>query len=280
MFHLTLLQENKMIKTIYILILIVYLGLSHSPALSSKLKKVHIGSKSGEKITAYMLRPKRKGRYPAIIALHGCSGLLRKNRTLTSRHEKWAKLFVKWGYVVLFPDSYSSRGTGSQCKMYNRSIRQTHRIADAKNARNWLLKQRFIQKKNISVLGWSYGGSAVLRLVYSKHGKGFKHAIAFYPGCADVYKKNKTRARLPLTILVGKKDDWTPPEPCQKLVKKWGGKIKIYQRAHHGFDIPNFPVRTKLWVSYSKRGDGVVHVGTNTKAKNEAIIDVGLILRK
>ena len=60
--------------------------------------------------TALLLRPQGAGPFPAIIALHGCGGLLNKEGELARRETDWAKRLVGAGYVVLFPDSFTARG--------------------------------------------------------------------------------------------------------------------------------------------------------------------------
>ena len=243
----------------------------HTTSFSQQIKTVYFKSLDGTKIKAYMMRPKRRGRYGAIVAMHGCSGVKKSNGELFERHSDWAKRFVRWGYVVLFPDSYSPRGVKSLCTASNPTIRQSQRKQDAQAARIWLSKQRFVNRRNITALGWSNGGGTVLRLAYSTSGKGFRRAFAFYPGCRSLAQEKKLKKYIPITILAGRKDDWTPPEPCRRIVNRWGGKMISYRGAYHGFDMPNFPVRTRLWMPYSKRGDGIVHIGTNHRARNMAI---------
>jgi dienelactone hydrolase len=48
-------------------------------------------------------------------------------------------------------------------------------------------------------------------------------------------------------ILIGEKDDWTPAEPCRRLVENsraagYPMQIRIYPGAHHAFDNAS-PVR-------------------------------------
>lgn len=201
-----------------------------------------------------------------------------KKTRLSKRHRDWGKRLAKLGYVVLFPDSFGSRAYGSLCRVKKRKVKHKHRIRDAQGALAWLKSKRYIDGDNISVLGWSNGGSTVLRLAFSKRGKGYKHAIAFYPGCRSLAKRKKKRMRVPLHILIGRKDDWTPPEPCEALVQKRGGELILYDGAHHGFDTPNRPVRMKRGMAYSKNGDGIVHSGTHEPSRLKSHEDVLRIL--
>ena len=48
-------------------------------------------------------RPAGEGRFPAVILMHGCAGVRRKD-------VQWAETFREQGYVALVVDSLSGRG--------------------------------------------------------------------------------------------------------------------------------------------------------------------------
>ena len=52
------------------------------------------------RIPAKLYKPTGSGPFSAIIALHDCGGGIPPG---------WIQLFVKWGYVVLAPDSFRPR---------------------------------------------------------------------------------------------------------------------------------------------------------------------------
>ncbi len=251
-----------------------------SSALSAgELQRVQLESTDGTPIMGYMMRPNGSGPFPAVVALHGCGGLFSgKSDKLSSRHKDWGNRLVKWGYVVLFPSSFRSRGLGPLCKIRRRPVKQKDRMKDAESALIWLTTQPYIQKDHISLLGWSNGGGTALRLAFSRHGRGFRHILAFYPGCSSMARRKSLKLSTALTILMGRADDWTPYEPCEYLIETWGGKIILYKNAYHSFDTPNSPVRKRYGVAYSKSGNGIVHIGTNQKARKQAIRDVRNIL--
>jgi VacB/RNase II family 3'-5' exoribonuclease len=72
--------------------------------------------------TAQLLRPSGAGPSPAIVALHGCSGLLNSKGHLRSRELDWANRFLEAGYVVLFADSFTARGQREICTARERTI--------------------------------------------------------------------------------------------------------------------------------------------------------------
>ena len=68
-----------------------------------------VAIKSGDDtvISGYLYRPERADPAPAVLMLHGCSGMLTsKYRRLKSREKAWREIFLAEGYVVLLLDSF------------------------------------------------------------------------------------------------------------------------------------------------------------------------------
>lgn len=228
-------------------------------------------------IEAYVVRPEGAGPFPAVVALHGCGGLFKANGQFTSRHADWAERFRKAGYAVAFPDSFGSRGYKSLCKIKNRPVKHADRVADLRGTADWLAVQPFIDPKRIALLGWSNGGSTLMRAIAPDAAPlktDFLAAIAFYPSCRWALNKAPWRPRIKPVIHIGAADDWTPPGPCKALADKWNLRLMLHEGAYHGFDSPDSKLRTLKGRAYSASGDGTVHVGTNTKARAAAIKDV------
>ncbi len=209
---------------------------------------------------------------------HGCGGLFdRSGDRLNGRHRDWSDRLLAAGYVVFFPDSFGSRGLTSICTDAERSITPRDRVADVRGAFVWLASQPYIDFQRIALLGWSNGGSTVLRSMAPDArppgNADFRTAIAFYPGCRLLLKE-PWKARVPLSILIGDADDWTPPEPCKMLSQRWGNRFISYPGAYHSFDAPKTPIRIRKGVTYSANGSGEVHVGTNEQARAAAIATV------
>ena len=62
---------------------------------------------------------------------------------IAAKYREWAQLLVRDGFVVLFPESYGSRGLGNQCSVRNRAVRPEHELVDDANAsRRWLSQRR------------------------------------------------------------------------------------------------------------------------------------------
>src|SRR5262252_949641 len=172
---------------------------------------------------ATLYRPEGPGPFPAIVALHNCGGLTQRPNTEAQLYSKWADKLVADGFVVVFPDSFGSRGLGSQCRERHRTVHAwRERVGDANAARLWLQKQSYVRGDHVSLLGWANGAVTALwaiRLNTAVHhdASDFRSAVAFYPSCRRLLQ-SAWSARVPSLILVGSADDWTPASTCQQMV--------------------------------------------------------------
>ncbi|MCA3598206.1 MAG: dienelactone hydrolase family protein [Methylobacterium sp.] len=233
----------------------------------SAQEAITLPGRDGLTIKAKLYRPAGAGPFPAIVALHGCGG------PWQPRDDDWGNRLAGAGFLVVFPDSFGSRGLGSQCMTRARSLRPRDRAEDAFATAEWLASRKDVARSRIGLLGWSNGGSTVLSAARTGRGpKGleFRQAIAFYPGCRIFAEEGHYRTRLPVTILHGLADNWTPAEPCKTLP---GTRFIGFERAHHDFDHPNLPLRQRK-AAYTADGSGVVTVGTNPEARAAAIARV------
>jgi len=243
----------------------------------------------GIELRAVMYRPEGVGPFPAVVALHGCGGLYDRDASLNARHADWGQRLASEGFLVLFPDSFGSRGAGSQCATTNRVARaSTERVADALAAKAFLQSRPDVKPDALSLLGWSNGGSTILYAVNAgaeaRDGKpDFARAVAFYPGCRVPAERGSWRTRLPLLILIGAADDWTAAAPCDDLAKQSaaaGSQVSIvfYPGAYHDFDHPSLPLRTRSGLADTADRSGTAHVGTDPVAREDALRRVPLFL--
>ncbi len=207
---------------------------------------------------------------PAIVALHGCGG------PLARRDDGWAAKLAAQGPAVLLPNSFASRGLMPECKQSTHGADASGpRRDDALAAAAWLQKQPFAPPGGILLLGWSDGGTTVLASIDNPPAYLLRGAVAFYPACTRTLKNASWRPAVPLLILIGAADDWTPPAPCQALAARNKNiKIILYPGAYHDFDVPRDPVHILTGLPFTKNGDGAAHAGENPAARAAAHIAV------
>ena len=208
-------------------------------------------------------KPSGAGPFPAVVIAHDCSGL---GPTSSGAPGRWARELVGRGYVVVIPDSFSTRGfPGGVCSDSNpgrQNVSPAHRARDAYAALAHARALAYVDGKRVGLMGGSHGGSTTLASMLAADGDtdalaaekraGFAAGVALYPSCAPSARTWHTTSGIyrpigPLLILIGDKDDWTPAPPCEALATAarragYPVSITIYPNAHHSFDSPN-PIR-------------------------------------
>ncbi len=189
---------------------------------------------------AFWFRAAVPGRAPAMLLLHGCGGPYRDAlpQRLSQRMRDYARLLNEQGLHVLITDSLTPRGERELCtqKVGTRKVTQTQRRRDALGALQWLAARPDVDAGKLGLLGWSNGGSNVLAATNAHHEEVANaavkptFAIAFYPGCEDELRRGY-RPVMPLLLLLGEADDWTPAAPCKALAGQAAAALQAAQQA-------------------------------------------------
>lgn len=231
-------------------------------------------------LSGLMFKPAGPGPFPAVVMLHGCSGMFTNSGYPTLSFRTWAELFARNGYVAVLTDSLNPRGYRSICELQKRPILESReRTEDAYATREWLAAQPFVRPERIGLIGWSNGaGGTLWGMRESQPYRGFRSAVAFYPGCRTLSRaKTQYKPYAPLLILSGEADDWTPAAPCVEMTKNAKGigapmDIVTYPGAHHAFDRINLPVRYRPNVRNLNRPDKLgATVGEHPEARKDAV---------
>ena len=244
-------------------------------------------------LDGYLFRPAGEGRHPALVFLHGCDGMFNRTNGLLGRRERdWAGELTPRGYVVLIVDSFGPRNHGEMCSQrgFDREL-YLKRPRDAYGALLFLQAQPFVQPDRVGVIGWSQGGGAVLyairaqslgRPVQLPQGD-FRAAVAFYPASCDERRQQGWTSPIPLLVLLGAEDVWTPAAPCKGFLDDAVGRgarieVQIYPGAYHGFDRANSPRRELP--EYRTTAGVVPIVGTEPAARQDALTRVPAFLAR
>jgi dienelactone hydrolase len=198
------------------------------------------------RLVGHLYRPDARGPVPGVVLLPDCAGI-------TPTPHRWAATLAGWGYAALLVDSFGPRKETEACsRPASTTVSPQHGLMpDAYAAKRYLATQPWIDPQAIGLIGWGYGGWALLYAVDEVYltelaTPPFSAAIAIYPGChARVQKLNA-----PLLILIGDRDDWHSASWCRDMLERshlgessapHAATLKVYPGAHARFDWPDPP---------------------------------------
>lgn len=235
---------------------------------------VKFKAKDEKDVYGYLLRPAGKGRFPAIVLVHG--GISSKQATLNLGQGPHAEAFNKEGYVTLAVDYRSSEFGGKE-------------IDDVIAAVAYLKSLDFVDAKRIGLFGSSHGAymslmaatelggeikAVVENFAFTNLGRQYYDVVGgrtshsekdrqeiikmgeeYYGGSPKespkIYKQispvyNVSRIQSPVLIIHGKKDQSVLVYQANELrdaLEKTGKiyEIKIYEDGPHGFIYRNTP---------------------------------------
>jgi dienelactone hydrolase len=270
---------------------LVAVALSAAATAAEAQQTVNFASlDSKTNLTAYLSRPEGDAPRPALVLMHGCSGLVNSKGRIMALYRAWMRALVVQGYSVLAVDSATSRGFGQTCSAGEaRTTMWRDRPKDAYAALQYLQAQPFVQADRVGLMGWSQGGGVVLLSINDKSSgrpvglaHDFRAAVSFYPGvCSDrrqskpftLVEPQSWTTKIPLLVLIGEADTWTPFAPCEAFLagaKARGSSIELksYLSAVHAFDAPKLARRE---LPEYRSGDGAIPlIGTDEEARADA----------
>src|SRR5262245_15251814 len=202
---------------------------------SASQRLVSGGLIRGGPIEGYLAKPDGAGPFPAVIGLHGCAGMHDTTR------QRLVDDLVAWGYVILFVDSFATRGIDHACTSRAFATFLTRR-QDAYGALVFLARQTFVDPQRVAAVGFSQGGWVTLsvaetnsfELFVPPSNLRFRAAAAFNPPCRGA----GARPEIPTLIFIGALDDWTPAADCSNRIASWGNdgppiELVVYPGAYH-----------------------------------------------
>jgi len=246
---------------------IVVMAMLLLSGMTARAEPVEIALADGTRLQAELAMPTGPIVAPAIVALPGCAG------PYPARDHQWRDALVQQGHIMLFPNSFASRGLGPQCRVKDRVASSGGlRRSDAIAAVAWLAQRAGTPPGGIVVMGWSDGGSTVLAAAPHLPAGIIRGFIAFYPGCGVALRDTAWKPVAPMLILMGAADDWTPAKPCRTVADRFTPAqltMIAYPGAYHDFDAPG-GLRVLQNIPTSQNADKSVHAGTDPAAQADA----------
>jgi len=219
-----------------------------------------------------LYKPEGPGPFPALVLQHQCGGL-GNPRWQNVSMLAWTKEAVARGYVALLIDSLGPRNVDTVCMGPRGGVNFMRGVKDALQAAEHLRKFDFVDKERIAFAGYSWG--AMVGVLASSKQWGttlgpavrFAAVVSFYPGCftirpptGAVFEIVNTDIDRPLLVLMGEKDNETPPADCVsrlETARAAGAPVEwhVYPGLTHCWDCENLNGFSKV----DFRGNQVVY---------------------
>jgi dienelactone hydrolase len=199
-------------------------------------------------LKTWLQTPGGPGPFNTIMIIPGCDGL---DSNGWAQMQTWAHWLMQLNYAVMMIDSFTPRGVTNTCGNGGLVQGELH-AADAYTAAAYISRLPQLRGGKIGAMGFSHGGWGVLeaasdrmagivalRARLAAENISIAALVSVYPAC---YRHVQASFLVPLLILIGAKDDWTPAGPCQRLaaVARDNGSevaLKVYPNAVHVFDV-------------------------------------------
>lgn len=198
----------------------------------------------GEHIALEVHTPAGSGPHPAVLLLHGCSGL---ESGVLGGLRSHAEVLVAAGYAAAIVDSFSRRNKagGMVCESLGElKLARYYRTKDAFAVKTYLAGRDDIDPEAIFLIGQSNGGSVALiaamqkTVEKSEGATPFTGIVAYYPWCGALDRFPKLASTL--LVLGGENDEWVPPDGCVTRAPDAEGaemEVHVYPGAYHSFDL-------------------------------------------
>lgn len=230
--------------------------------------------------------PSGDGPFPTVVAIPGCSGVSldgpatdegrpgdEADRLFRRHYARMADRLRDGGFGVVLVDYLTAENVANTCGGEISHERVGEYVAASLEFAKRLPR---VDPSRLFVVGWSHGGAGVIAWLQAL-GEGalptVAGSVAVYPGCTS---RDVWVSAVPVLVLLGEADDITPPETCDRILRRLpdGTQVQVrrYAGARHGFDLTE-------GLEVLPIGGGMT-VGRNPAAGEEAWEEIFTFLRR
>jgi len=200
-------------------------------------------------VPAMVVRPKEKGKFPAVLFQHGRRGL----DDLVQRH---ARRLAARGFVVLAPDIYKAHFIGTHPIEHDYDLEK-----DVNKAVDVLLARKDISTSKACLYSHTRGGYYTLKVAttFNRQKKDIVCYVSYYPHLQDPnapepaqvygYAPEIEQLKIPVLVFIGEDDQYQRMRVVQTSIKilqdkKMDARLIVYPGVGRGFDFRPENVRT------------------------------------
>ena len=204
---------------------------------------------SGVDVPVMVVRPKKKGKFPAVFFQHGRRGL----DALIQRH---AKRIAAQGFVVFAPDIYKAHFIGTHPVEHDYELEK-----DINSGIDVLLARKDISSKKACLYSHTRGGNYTLKLAttFKRQEKEIACYVSYYPHLQDPnapeasqvygYAAEVDQVKIPMLVFIGDEEQYQRRRVIESSIKSLREKgrdarLIIYPGVGRGFDFRPENVRT------------------------------------
>lgn len=204
---------------------------------------------NGVDVPVMVVRPKKKGKYPAVFFQHGRRGL----DELIQRH---AKRIAAQGFVVFAPDVYKAHYISTHPIEHDYELEK-----DINNGIDVLLARKDISSKKACLYSHTRGGYYTLKLAttFKRQEKEIACYVSYYPHLQDPnapepsqvygYAPEVDQVKIPVLVFIGDEEQYQRRRVIESSIKSLREKgrdarLIIYPGVGRGFDFRPKSVRT------------------------------------
>lgn len=208
----------------------------------------------GQKLEGYLAYDDAKaGPRPGVLVVHEWWGL-------TDYEKGRARQLADMGYVAFVADMYGDHKVTNdpkQAQEWSSGVGKAGLMATRSKAALDVLKQQSqTDKAKVAAIGFCFGGSTVLQLVYS--GEPLNAAVTFHGGLMPPSESQVAQIKSPILILHGAEDTFVKPETIDQVRTSFDkGKVDwymvTYAHAVHAFSNPHADSHKIPGIGYNEK---------------------------